>query len=140
MVPTGGGTSGGERWGKARNLGHAACEATRVAVYEPRRRGEDVLYQVLDRHLADFLDQAEASGREVQLRVRRELNAYLACGDPSEGFVLWRCAHCPGFRVVAFRCKGRGFCPTCGGGRMNRLAAHPTARTPGSGVPARRSA
>ncbi|MEO0600689.1 MAG: transposase [Myxococcota bacterium] len=95
-----------------------------MASYEPRRRGDDVLYQVLDRHLSDFLEQAEESGRGVPVRVRQELNAYLACGIPSEGFVLWRCEHCTGFRVVAFRCKGRGFCPSCGGAQMNRVAAH----------------
>jgi len=59
-----------------------------VASYEPRRRGDDVLYQVLDRHLSEFLEQAEESRRGVPVRVRKELNAYLACGIPSEGFVL----------------------------------------------------
>jgi len=97
-----------------------------VASYEPRSRGDDVLYQVLDQHLSAFLSQADDRGRSVPVRVRRELNAYLACGVPSEGFVLWRCGHehCAGFRVVAFRCKGRGFCPSCGGAQMNREAAH----------------
>jgi hypothetical protein len=26
--------------------------------------------------------------------------------------------------AVAFSCKGRGFCPSCGGRRMSELAAH----------------
>ena len=26
--------------------------------------------------------------------------------------------------VVAFSCRGRGFCPSCGGRRMSELAAH----------------
>ena len=34
------------------------------------------------------------------------------------------CDTCARERVVAFACKGRGFCPSCGGRRMADTAAH----------------
>ena len=35
-----------------------------------------------------------------------------------------RCDDCGRERLVAFSCKGRGFCPSCGGRRMSDTAAH----------------
>lgn len=34
-----------------------------------------------------------------------------------------RCEQCHAEKLVAFRCKKRGFCPTCGGRRMAETAA-----------------
>ena len=36
-----------------------------------------------------------------------------------------RCAHCAHEKLVAFSCKRRGFCPSCGARRMAESAAHP---------------
>jgi hypothetical protein len=40
------------------------------------------------------------------------------------GFARFRCGACGLDRLVAFSCKGRGFCPSCGGRRMAERAAH----------------
>ena len=53
-----------------------------------------------------------------------ELVAAMACGDPTEGFLWMSCDACGVHRVVATSCKGRGFCPRCGGRRMAQGAAH----------------
>ena len=40
------------------------------------------------------------------------------------GFARVRCTQCGQDELVAFSCKGRGFCPSCGGRRMADTAAH----------------
>jgi len=40
------------------------------------------------------------------------------------GFTRLRCYRCGTDDLVAFSCKGRGFCPSCGGRRMVESAAH----------------
>ncbi|MBA2321515.1 MAG: transposase zinc-binding domain-containing protein [Deltaproteobacteria bacterium] len=37
---------------------------------------------------------------------------------PARGFAWLTCRPCDYHRLVPFSCKGRGFCPTCGGRRM----------------------
>ena len=39
---------------------------------------------------------------------------------------FWKagCERCGDSTVVGFSCKGRAFCPSCGGRRMSELAAH----------------
>ncbi|MBI3454477.1 MAG: transposase zinc-binding domain-containing protein, partial [Candidatus Rokubacteria bacterium] len=56
--------------------------------------------------------------------VRREFEAYLTCGILGHGLLRLRCERCGDTTVVAFSCKGRAFCPSCGGRRMSELAAH----------------
>ena len=53
----------------------------------------------------------------------REVEGYLRCGDPREGFAWLVCGDCDHHRLVPFTCKGRGFCPSCGGRRMADRAA-----------------
>ncbi|MBK8974672.1 MAG: transposase [Planctomycetes bacterium] len=93
-----------------------------------RRRPEDgVLYQVLQQHLATFLARTDAGSGpcagSIPRFVRRELEDHLRCGQFAAGFAR---VYCPGCRVdelVAFSCKRRGFCPSCGGRRMADTAA-----------------
>ena len=95
-----------------------------MSAYEPAARGEDVLYRVLNEHLATFVDACEEEGARVPQYARRELAAYLLCGIPEYGFALLRCAGCETARLVAFSCKRRGFCPSCTGRRMSQGGAH----------------
>ena len=44
-------------------------------------------------------------------------------GQPAAGFLRVRCADCHAERLVAFSCKRRGFCPSCGARRMSAGAA-----------------
>lgn len=67
-------------------------------------------------HLATFLAWADADEcRTLPRFVRRELLGYLDCGILQRGFAVVRCGK---GELVAFSCKGRGFCPSCGGRRM----------------------
>jgi len=95
-----------------------------MSAYEPAARGEDVLYRVLDAHLATFVGVCEEEGAQLPRHARRELEDYLLCGVPEYGFALLRCVGCDTARVVAFSCKRRGFCPSCTGRRMSQGAAH----------------
>ena len=88
----------------------------------PRRPESTALYRVLQHHLETFLERAEAAGG-LPAFVERELRAHLTCGILAHGFVRARCDACGHDRLVAFACKGRGFCPSCGGRRMADTAA-----------------
>ena len=85
---------------------------------EPER---GVLYRVLREHLATFLS---VTGDRLPRFVGRELQRYLACGILAFGFARVHCSRCGKDELVAFSCKGRGFCPSCGARRMADLAAH----------------
>ncbi len=91
----------------------------------PRREPEGtVLYGVVLEYLETFLAQAQAMERSVPRFVERKLRAYLECGLLQFGFLRVRCSRCGLDRLVAFSCKGRGFCPSCVGHRMADTAAH----------------
>jgi hypothetical protein len=92
--------------------------------YERRRPEDGVLHAVVRSELASFLAAARERERPVPAFVARELSAYLRCGVLAHGFVRVHCDACGLDRIVAFSCKGRGFCPSCGGRRMADSAAH----------------
>jgi hypothetical protein len=48
---------------------------------------------------------------------------YLDCGDWNRGFARVRCRSCPEEFLVAFSCRGRGLCPSCGAKRAAEVAA-----------------
>jgi hypothetical protein len=56
--------------------------------------------------------------------VKEEFDAFLDCGILARGFLRLRCADCAHEKLVAFSCKRRGFCPSCGARRMAETAAH----------------
>ena len=79
---------------------------------------------MMQSELESFLARAHARERPVPRFVEREFRAFLGCGILAYGFVRVHCDECGLDRVVAFSCKGRGFCPSCGGRRMADTAAH----------------
>ena len=79
---------------------------------------------MVQQELETFLASTAARERPVPRFVARELRAFLRCGILAHGFVRMHCDGCGQGRVVAFSCKGRGFCPSCGGRRMADTAAH----------------
>ena len=95
----------------------------RGPVYVRRVPEDTVLYGVVSDQLSTFFAHAENAGREVPAFVARELTRYLECGILAHGFARVRCPACTHERLVAFSCKGRGFCPSCGGRRMADTAA-----------------
>jgi len=97
-----------------------------AAEYRPRNAEHGVLYRVIDEHLETFLDAAahHADGSRLPAFVEQEFRDFLACGVLERGFARLRCGECAFERLVPFSCKGRGFCPSCGGRRMTERAAH----------------
>ncbi|MBK8173701.1 MAG: transposase zinc-binding domain-containing protein [Sandaracinaceae bacterium] len=92
--------------------------------YRPRRPADSALHRVLTEHIETFLDDAAMSRADSLPRfVATELREFLRCGILSEGFARMHCDHCGHDRLVGLSCKGRGFCPSCGGRRMTELAA-----------------
>ncbi len=55
--------------------------------------------------------------------VEQEFEDYLKCGRLEQGFLRVRCDTCHAEHLVAFSCKRRGFCPSCGARRMADSAA-----------------
>jgi Putative transposase/Transposase zinc-binding domain len=94
--------------------------------YTPRDPAADVLHRVVRDHLQTFLAEAahRRDGEGVPRFVEKEFQAFLSCGWLAAGFARFRCGGCKTERLVAFSCKGRGFCPSCGGRRMTERAAH----------------
>jgi hypothetical protein len=95
--------------------------------YERRKPEDTVLYRIIRENLETFLASAYQSedGREFPAFVEKELRGYLDCGIlSSKGFARFKCLDCGREKLAAFSCKGRGFCPSCGGRRMSSLAAH----------------
>jgi len=92
--------------------------------YERRRPEETTLYRVVQEHLETFLAQVEAGGAaSLPQFVKDEFDAFLECGILAHGFMRVRCAACGHEKLVAFSCKLRGICPSCGGRRMAETAA-----------------
>lgn len=98
------------------------CEA--AFDYRPHRPEQTVLYRVVAENIESFLARQQERGRVVPRFVEKELRAYLDCGILERGFVRVHCDACGKDLAVAYSCKGRGFCPSCGGRRMADTAAH----------------
>jgi hypothetical protein len=92
--------------------------------YQRRTPETSVLYRVVQCNLEAFLASARDQGRVVPRFVERELRAFLDCGILARGFLRVRCDDCGRERLVAYSCKTRGFCPSCGARRMADTAAH----------------
>jgi len=92
--------------------------------YQRRTPETSLLYRVVQQNLETFLASAQKQGRVVPRFVERELRAYLECGILVHGFLRVRCDDCGRERLVAFSCKTRSLCPSCGARRMSDTAAH----------------
>ncbi len=101
--------------------------ALQGAVYRPRDAEHTVLHAVIREHLETFLNEAATTrtdGPGLPRFVEEEFRAFLRCGVLAHGFARLRCDGCGLDRLLPFSCKGRGFCPSCGGRRMTERAAH----------------
>jgi ribosomal protein S27E len=91
--------------------------------YARHRPEATLLYQLVERHYPEFVAAREAAGRPPPKYVQEEFEAYLKCGRLEHGFLRVRCEDCHAEKLVAFSCKRRGFCPSCGARRMTDSAA-----------------
>jgi hypothetical protein len=94
--------------------------------YAPRDPTSAVLHRIVHDHFETFRAQAASlrEGEGLPRFVEREFREFLTCGCLAGGFARFRCDACGHDRLVPFSCKGRGFCPSCGGRRMAERAAH----------------
>jgi hypothetical protein len=99
---------------------------TGFSKYLPRVTGpaHDPLFAVIECALEPFLRDARDRGRALPGFVVEAFRGYLRCGRPEYGFTWLECPGCDAEMLLAFSCKERGFCPSCGGRRMNQLAAN----------------
>ena len=97
-----------------------------VPVHHERHRPEQTtLYRLAQQHAATFFEQAEsAGGAGLSQFVKDEFDAFLECGILAHGFLRLHCGDCRHDKLVAFSCKRRGFCTSCGARRMAQTAAH----------------
>ncbi len=91
--------------------------------YARHRPDATLLYQLVEQHYPAFRAQRAEAGRPLPRYVAQEFEAFLTCGRLTEGFLRVRCEQCHAEKLVAFSCKKRGFCPSCGARRMAETAA-----------------
>jgi len=82
-------------------------------------------HRVIALHLEAFLDAVAEAGDGAGLPqfVEREFREFLLCGVFEAGVARFQCEGCSREHLVPFSCKGRAWCPSCGG-RMTERAAH----------------
>jgi hypothetical protein len=95
-----------------------------VAEYERHEPEKALLHQVVREQLEGFLVRSSLREQPTPRFIEQELRAFLRCGVLAHGFLRLHCDACGHDRLVAFSCKRRGFCPSCGGRRMADTAAH----------------
>ena len=97
-----------------------------IGVYRRHRPESTTLYEVVRDNIETLFGAIDDGGLAVRIpkHARQELVAYLDCGLLCRGFARLKCRGCSETRLVAFSCKGRGFCPSCMGRRMCATAAN----------------
>jgi ribosomal protein S27E len=109
----------------------ASCRAARPRAppfidppgYARHRPEETLLYRLVEEHYPAFLAARDAAERTLPKHVQAEFEAYLKCGRFEHGFLRVKCERCQAEKLVAFSCKGRAICPSCGARRMAECAA-----------------
>ena len=88
--------------------------------YERHQPENSVLYRVVQAWLETFLCMAdEAYQRPLPRYVQQEFQKYLRCGILACGFARAYCSQSGTSMLVAFSCKLRGVCPSCGARRAS---------------------
>ena len=82
-----------------------------------------LLYQIVREYWPEFQAELASHGMALPAYVEKEFDEYLKCGRLEHGFLRVRCESCHDEKLVAFSCKRRGFCPSCGARRMTESAA-----------------
>ena len=86
---------------------------------------DTLLYKLVQQNLLSFYEQLGLEqGSGLPDFVKKEFDEFLKCGILAHGFLRAKCESCRHDKLVAFSCKRRGFCPSCGARRMAESAAH----------------
>ncbi len=93
--------------------------------YQRHRPEKTLLYKLVQENLLTFYRHIENEHENgLPQFVKKEFDEFLKCGILAHGFLRTQCESCHHERLVAFSCKRRGFCPSCGARRMAESAAH----------------
>ena len=98
-----------------------ATTSHRYRRHEPEKTS---LYPIVERHLATLTGELTHHEANLPAFVLDEFRSYLRCGRLEHGFIRVKCTGCRHEHLVAFSCKRRGFCPSCGARRMIETSAH----------------
>ena len=91
--------------------------------YARQRPEQTLLYQLIEQYYPAFIAHLAVQGRTLPANVRREFEDFIKCGRLECGFLRVQCERCRDEKLVAFSCKRRAFCPSCGARRMVESAA-----------------
>lgn len=107
-------------------MGLPALATKLTPTYERRRPEDTLLYKTIQQNWKTFEShwQSDFDRAPLPKYVVKEFEEYLKCGILAHGFLRVKCESCHHEKLVAFSCKRRGFCPSCGGKRMAETAAH----------------
>ena len=116
----------------------ARCPARGTPPYHPRRPQSSPLYRVLADHFENLervhQERFEPTHGPLSAAARRAVGRLLDCARLEHGFARVRCDRCRAEFLVAFRCHGRYFCPSCHARRLAEwslwLDEHLLARVP----------
>jgi len=101
------------------------ARALRPYTYQRHQPEKTVLYKIVQENLETFLNLVHQEyDRPLPDFVENEFRDYLKCGILAHGFLRSKCESCQNDHLIAFSCKRRGFCPSCGGRRMSESAIH----------------
>ena len=89
-----------------------------AAVYVRHRPEPTLLYQIVQEYWPEFRAELANQDKHLPAYITKEFNEYLKCGRLEHGFLRVRCDSSHDEKLVAFSCKKRGFCPSCGARRM----------------------
>ena len=103
--------------------GREASSGVGAARYERHRPEQTLLYQLVQEYYPAFKAHLVEQGGALPGYVEQEFEDYLKCGRLEHGFLRVRCDSRHAEHLVAFSCKHRGFCPSCGARRMAESAA-----------------
>ena len=108
----------------ARDDGTAATALAAAPTHARHVPERTLLYALVQAHYPDFIARLQAEERSLPEYVRKEFEEFLRCGVLDHGFLRVVCEQCRAERLLAFSCKKRGFCPSCGARRMAESARH----------------
>lgn len=91
--------------------------------YERHKPENTLFYQIVEKYWPAFQAELDAQGKNLPHFVAKEFDEFIKCGKLEHGFLRVRCCSCHDEKLLAFSCKRRGFCPSCGARRMADSAA-----------------
>jgi hypothetical protein len=103
--------------------GREASSGGSAPPYVRHRPERTLLYQLVEEYYPAFKAYLAAQDNALPVYVEQEFEDFLKCGRLEHGFLRVRCDTCHVEHLVAFSCKRRGFCPSCGARRVAESAA-----------------